>query len=430
MKQLRFVFISLLFTVISIIAAPTVSQAYSVLTHEAIVDALWEKSILPLLKQKYPGLTDAQLNEAHSYAYGGAITPDMGYFPLGSHLFTNLVHYVRSGDFVNALLTEAKDANEYAYALGCLCHYMSDRYGHNLGTNRCVPIVYPKMQVKFGDLVTYEEDQVSHKRVEFAFDVLQTAKGNYASQSYHNFIGFHVARPLLERAFLKTYGFEINDIFKNLSVAIEVFRFSVTSLFPVFTKSAWAIKKADIQKETPTATSKSFRYKMRKATYYQDTTNKAKRPGFFAFTISWLVRVLPKVGPFRALKIKAPGPEAEALFMKSFDTVLANCHTSIKQLSSQNIILSNIDFDTGNPTVPGEYKLADNNYGNLIIRLNDKNFNEVSPALRSNILQFYSTPSTPPRERKERKKWEKIHMALNQLKTSDPKGLTFPVSGK
>ena len=425
MKQLRFYGMCFLLTTISIIAVPAVSNAYSVLTHEAIVDALWEKSFVPLLSLKYPGLTEAQLNEAHSYAYGGAITPDMGYFPLGSHFFTNLVHYVRSGDFVDALLAEAKDVNEYAYALGSLCHYMSDKYGHNLGTNQCVPIVYPKMKEKFGSHVTFEEDQFSHKRVEFAFDVLQTAKGNYASQSYHNFIGFHVSRSLLERAFLNTYGFDINDIFKNLSVAIEVFRFSVTSLFPVFTKSAWAIKKAEILKETPTATSRDFRYKMSRDTYYHDTANKTKRPGFFAFTISWLIRVLPKVGPLRALKIRAPGPEAEAMFVKSFDTVLANCNTSMKQLSFQNIILSNIDFDTGNPTIPGEYKLADTNYGNLIVRLNAKNYNNVSAALRMDLLQFYGQPTTPPRTRKERKKWDKIQLALSKLKVSNLNGLAY-----
>ncbi len=416
MKPLRSISMYFLWAVSCMLATPVASHAYSVLTHEAIIDALWEKSIQPLLKQKYPGLTETQLNEAHSYAYGGAISPDMGYFPLGSHLFTNLVHYVRSGDFVNALLAEAKDVNEYAFALGFLCHYMSDRYGHKLGTNRCVPIVYPKMQEKFGNKVTFEEDQISHKRIEFAFDVLQTAKGNYASQSYHNFIGFHVSRPVLERAFFVTYGFDINDIFKSLSAAIEVFRFSVTSLFPILTKSAWAIKKADIQKEIPTATSRNFRYKMRRDTYYQDTANKAKRPGFFAFTLSWLVRVLPKLGPLRSLQIKAPGPVAEKIFIQSFDSVLANSNASMKMLSSGNIILDNIDFDTGNSTVPGEYQLADNNYGFLLLRLDAKNFTDVSAALKSNILQFYSSPLKKAIRRREQKQTEKINLALARLK--------------
>ena len=68
------------------------SNAYSILTHEALIDVNWEKVLLPLLKQKYPGSTDLELKEAHAYAYGGAVVPDMGYFPRGSKLFTNLIH--------------------------------------------------------------------------------------------------------------------------------------------------------------------------------------------------------------------------------------------------------------------------------------------------------------------------------------------------
>ncbi len=182
------------------------SRAYSILAHEALIDASWAKSIQPLLKLKYPHATEQQLKEAHAYAYGGSIAPDIGYFPFGRPLFTDLVHYVRSGDFVNALLDDAQDINEYAFALGFLCHYMADKYGHSLATNRCVPMVYPKERKKYGNIVTYEEDHISHKRMEFGFDVLQTVEGDYASIAYHDFIGFQVSRPLLERALAKFMG--------------------------------------------------------------------------------------------------------------------------------------------------------------------------------------------------------------------------------
>src|ERR1700761_7971962 len=190
---------------------PLSSNAYSILTHEAIIDASWEKSLQPLLKKKFPQATEADLKLAHSYAYGGSLMTDIGYSPYGSTYFTNLIHYVRSGDFVENLLSEAQNINEYAFALGALSHYLTDKYGHSLGTNMAVPIVYPKIGQKFGSVVTYDEDNTSHKRMEFAFDVLQTARGNYLPQSYHDFIGFNVARPVLERAFLKTYGEDINN---------------------------------------------------------------------------------------------------------------------------------------------------------------------------------------------------------------------------
>ena len=92
------------------------SSAYSVLTHEEIVDLLWSDEIRPLLLKRYPGLTEDQIREAHAYAYGGAVIQDLGYYPFGSREFSDLVHYVRSGDFVRELLLESQDADEYAFA--------------------------------------------------------------------------------------------------------------------------------------------------------------------------------------------------------------------------------------------------------------------------------------------------------------------------
>jgi hypothetical protein len=179
---------------------------YSVLSHEAIIDASWDKSIKPLLLQKFPETTSDELLSAHAYAYGGAVTPDIGYFPLGSKLFTELLHYVRSGDFVTTLLDEAQNVQEYAFALGVMCHYNADKYGHPIGVNPSAPLVYPKVHAKYGDYVTYEQDPLSHIRTEFGFDVLQTGRGNYAPEAYHDFIGFKIATDALERAFAKTYG--------------------------------------------------------------------------------------------------------------------------------------------------------------------------------------------------------------------------------
>jgi hypothetical protein len=407
-----------LLVIVLFLASPFSSVGYSVLTHEAIVDAAWDKSIVPLLRQKYPGATDAQLKEAHAYAYGGAITPDMGYFPFSSRFFTDLVHYVRSGDFVTALLDEASDINEYAFALGFLCHYMSDKYGHYLAINRTVPIVYPKMKTKYGEVVTYANDKVSHRRIEFSFDVLQTARGNYASQAYHDFIGFQVSRPVLERAFHKTYGLDITDVFRELSLSIGTFRWSVNNLFPFFTRMAWARRKNDILKSQPTATSQSFMYKMSRINYNKDFGDKRTKPGFFAWSTAWLIRVIPKLGPLSPLKIKEPGPEAEKLFIKSFDTVLLNCHNAMQALHTGKPQFENIDFDTGKDTAPGEYTLADKNYGDLLLKLSEKHFEQADQALKQNIIAFYQNAEPPTTGRKAIKQWKKITEALDQLKAT------------
>jgi hypothetical protein len=401
--------------VICIVWNPISTNAYSVLTHEAIIDAIWEKSFVPLLLVKYPGTTQAQLNQAHAYAYGGAIAPDIGYFPFGSHLFTNLVHYARSGDFVNEMIDDARDVNEYAFALGFLCHYMADKYGHFLGTNRCVPIAYPKMEKKYGMLVTYEEDHLSHSRMEFAFDVLQTANGNYASQAYHSFIGFEVSRSLLERAFPVTYGLDINKVFDDLSLAIESFRFAVMSLFPALTRAAWVIKNTEILKSNPTATSRSFKFKMRRSNYYEEFGKKHLKPGIFATVLSFIIHIIPNVGLARSLNFKAPGPLVEKIFISSFDTVLVNCSGSMALLGSSGINLNNIDFDTGNITAANEYKLADKNYGLMVLKLRKNNYGLVNKELKQNISEFYHVSNAGISFISGSRKWKKLTLALKEI---------------
>jgi hypothetical protein len=392
------------------------SSAYSILAHEAIIDASWAKSIQPLLKLKYPTATEQQIKEAHAYAYGGSIAPDIGYFPFGKELFTDLVHYVRSGDFVNALLDDARDIDEYAFALGFLCHYMADKYGHSLATNKSVPIVYPKEGKKYGNIVTYEDDHLSHKRMEFGFDVLQTVEGDYASIAYHDFIGFKVSRPLLERAFSETYGLDLNEIFADLSLSIETLRWSFKKLFPALTEAAWVIKKNEILRSHPNATRRNFTYKMNEKNYYSEFGKKRQKPGIFADVLSFFIRIVPKIGPLRALKFKEPGPVAEKLYIESFDTVMVNYAKALKLCRSGTINLANINFDTGNLTVPGEYGLADKNYDLLVANLDKNDFKLLNDGLKQNIIDFYAKRAAPVGSRKTMRAWTKIMQALQQLR--------------
>jgi hypothetical protein len=218
---------------------PRCAEAYSVLAHEANVDALWEARIRPLLVTRFPRSTAEQLRDAHAYAYGGSVIQDLGYYPFGSHFFSNLLHYVRTGDFVEALIDESRDVNEYAFALGALAHYMADSVGHPLGVNRAVPLMFPKLRARFGSDVSYGDSPATHVLVEFSFDVLQTAAGAYAPQAYHDFIGFQVAKPVLERAFQRTYGLEMGDVFLfDEDLAIATYRHAIGELIPELTRTA------------------------------------------------------------------------------------------------------------------------------------------------------------------------------------------------
>src|SRR5690242_12619540 len=199
-----------LVTLLIVLMCSTSSLAYSVLTHEQIVDLLWSDKILPLLLIRYPGLSEDQIREAHAYAYGGAVIQDLGYYPFGSTEFSNLVHYVRSGDFVRELLLQSQDVNEYAFALGALAHYASDVAGHP-AVNQSVSIQYPKLRAKYGRSVRYAEDRTAHLKTEFGFDMVQVAKNRYASPQYHDFIGFQVSKALLERTFPVVYGVDLKE---------------------------------------------------------------------------------------------------------------------------------------------------------------------------------------------------------------------------
>ncbi|MEJ6978975.1 zinc dependent phospholipase C family protein [Pedobacter sp. P351] len=411
----------LLILLLFLLHYPIESNGYSVLTHEAIIDASWKVAIEPLLLKKYPASTSEQLLEAHSYAYGGSIIPDIGYYPFGSKVFTNLVHNIRSGDFTVALIEEARDLNEYAFALGALAHYMADNYGHSIATNVSVPLLYPKIKEQFGPVVTYADHKKSHSRVEFAFDVMQTARENYASKAYHDFIGFNVSRKVIERAFFRTYGLDLNDIFGSMTVAIGAFRWSVKSLLPTIVKAAWVNKRSDIKKIDPKATSRSFSYRMKNRTYYHEFGRDHEKAGIVPTIVSFLLPIMPKLGPLSKTKFKQLNPETEQLFVKSFEASLSHYSVALNTLHSQRLTLANRTLDTGKETTPGEYFIADQNYDAYLLKLKDEKFEHMTSHLKSHLISFYGKPKAAPVNKKCLKRYQEISEALSLLQNASVK---------
>ena len=374
-------------------------DAYSVLTHEAIIDASWERELKPLLLERFPGSTDDQLRDAHAHAYGGAIIQDMGYYPFGSKFFSDLTHYVRSGDFIVALIRESQDLNEYAFALGAMAHYAADNQGHPIGVNRAVPIIYPKLARKFGRVMTYEDDPKSHLKTEFGFDVVQVARGQYASQTYHDFIGFQVSKELLQRAFEDTYSVPLKDQFTSLDLALGTYRFAVSELIPEMTKTAWSAKKKDIEQLQAGMTRRKFIYRFSRTSYHKEWDRQYQRPGFWARFLAWLFHIMPKIGPFRALSFTVPPPQAEKLFLISFDDTLGEYRKLIGEAKQNQVHLVNENFDTGRPTRFGQYKMADAAYEKLLEKLagdSDKvALDKVAKDLRGDIVVFYQGSPGP-----------------------------------
>jgi hypothetical protein len=371
------------------LAAVPCAQAYSVLSHEAIIDTAWDTSIKPVLLKKFPGGSVDDLRKAHAFSYGGAIIQDMGYYPFGSHLFSDLTHYVRSGDFVVNLIDSAQDLDEYAFALGALAHYAADNLGH-VSVNQSVPMLYPKVRAKFGPVATYEDNPADHLKTEFSFDVAEVAQNRYAPDAYHDFIGFEVSKPLLERAFEQTYGIPLKEVSSNLDLALGTYRRTVSSLLPEMTKVAWQAKKKDLMKADPGLSQRRFVYALSRASYEKQWGRSYTKPGLWSRFLTFLFRVVPKIGPFKALAFQAPTPATQKLFMDDFVKALALYREKLAEVRANGKVqLENRNFDTGRLSHFGEYRMADEACDKLLIKLSEKKFSGLDDALRNGILAYY-----------------------------------------
>ena len=404
-----------------LLAAPS-SRAYSVLTHEQIVDLLWKEQLHPMLLARFPQATEDQIRAAHAYAYGGCLIQDIGYYPFGNKFFSDLTHYVRSGDFVANMLSESEksgDINQYAFALGALAHYASDLAGHP-AVNRSVAISFPKLRAKFGDIVTYEDSHSAHIRTEFGFDVVQVARDRFTSQAFHDFIGFEVSRPLLERAFVATYGLPLDDAFPNFDLAIGTFRYSVSSLIPRATRIAITLKKDEIAKEDPTMTRERFVYHLKRSQYRRDFGTQYKGPTFADRLLALFISILPKIGPLKSLDVKMPTHATEDLYMQSVNDSRDQYLNDLRQAAANALTLDNRDFDTGLETKAGEYALTDDTYAELVAKLAHHNFAQLTPGLQSNILSFYRNAQPPAFAAKNPRRWKETLSYIAQLQTLTP----------
>ena len=378
-----------------VLTAATRAEGFCVLAHEAIVDAVWQDQIVPTLKARFPGTSESAIREALAYAYGGSLIQDLGYYPFGSRRFSNLVHYVRSGDFVEALVHDSQDVNEYAFALGALAHYAGDSLGHSIAVNRVVPIIYPKLRAKYGDEVLYADSPPRHVMVEFAFDVLEVARGAFKSDVYQERIGFEVAKPVLERAFRDTYGLELEDVFGDADLAIGTYRRAVSTIIPDMTRLAWREKHDEILAATPNLTERDVVYTMTRRQYEDAFGSTYRKPGFLARLVVTIFKIVPKFGPFRPLAFTPLTPGTEQMFREGFAAACERFGTSLRALRNGRLALSDVDLDTGRRSASGANPLADETYADLLKELARRKFGDVPAALGRNINEHYAAKTVP-----------------------------------
>jgi len=398
--------------------SPPNMQAYSVFTHEELVDLAWNDSIRPLLLAKFPGATEDQLREAHAYAYGGSAVQDMGYYPFGKQFFSNLTHYVRSGDFVAWLLSNARSLDEYAFAIGALSHYVGDSIGHSEAINRATAVEFPKLENRFGPSVTYDESPHGHIRTEFAFDIAELSDGDFPSAAYLRYIGFKVPRKFLEEAFQKTYGFDIHEVLGRAHPALRSYRTAVRSFIPAFAEAEVVLHRHGFPPHIDSEADRIFRGRLARTAYQRRWKHTEKGPGVKAHLLAVLVFIVPKIGAASDLAIKIPDPQTYEMYQNSVNHAVDIFRDLLHRLRStgDDVKLVNIDLDTGDHVKRGEYRLTDATYARLLERLTSKPDRVIPADTKRNIMAYYGTMAITDKPNPQR---DEQLAKLRMMKASD-----------
>lgn len=376
--------------------------AYSQFTHEELIDLLWADSIRPLLVRRYPGASEEALRRAHAFAYGGCLMQDIGYYPLGKRYFSDLAHYVRSGDFVATLFRDARSLEEFAFAIGALSHYVGDSIGHSQAVNRSTAEDFPRVEAKYGPVVTYEEAPYPHIQTEFGFDVAQTAFQRYAPAAYRRHIGFRVGRAIMYRAFRDTYGISATGILGPARSALRTYRWSVSRLLPAFLRAEVVRFHGKLPAENKDGTGSEFLRDISRSEYASLYPVPYWHPGLISHVLAFVVTITPKIGRLKVLAVKPPPANTEDLFLESADNALTALRRALDAIPARgdlSLQLENLDLDTGHRAVAGESKIVDRTYGKLLVRVVEQDV-PISPGLRRALLEFYADPNQQPSDSK------------------------------
>ena len=420
MEMLRKFRLSTVLALMILAASPQPGGAYSVLTHEEIIDLTWADSIQPLLLKRFPNLTATQLREAHAYAYGGCVIQDLGYYPFGRPIFSDLLHYVRTGDFIAALFRDSKDANDVAFAIGALSHYLGDTLGHPEAINLAVGKSFPELATKFGPNVNYAEGKHQHVRAEFAFDINDITKRRLAPERYLNRIGFAVPVPLLTRAFYDTYGLDLAKVLHSSNPKLRGYRYAVRTLLPRVAYAETLLNRSRMPPDVPSSALDSFNQEIATLSAADNWDSYRRHAGIGTHLLAGFIFLVPKVGALSDLSLRGPTPSAEQDYVNSlvhtvdvFRQKLANATTSGA--------LPNLDLDTGDLVHPGTYSLEDYTYADLLHRTTGDPESPIPFGLKRDLLAYFSDPAKAQYIRRDPKKLARVQADLSILQTLSTK---------
>jgi hypothetical protein len=253
-------------------------------------------------------------------------------------------------------------------------------------------------------------------QTEFGFDITQVAKQRYTSDSYHDFIGFEVAKPLLERAFYATYGLTLEEGLGHVDLAIGTFRHAVSQVIPEMTRAALTAYHPELVRERKDFQKELFLYHLSRAQYEKEWGREYHEPGFLARLLGWVVRVIPKVSFLNALAFKLPTPETEDLYLQSVNKTVATYRRLLHEVGQGNLRLEDTNLDTGRLAEVGEYALSDETYAQLLEALVKRGLTDVPPDVRTNILSFFDDRTGRRHTHKQKKMWARVEVELEALR--------------
>jgi hypothetical protein len=395
------------------------------LTHHQLIDQAWETVIVPILLNRFPSLTSEQLRKAHAYAYGGCVVQDFGYYPFANEFFSNLTHYVRSGDFVQSLFQHANSANEFAFAIGALSHYVGDSIGHSQATNLSVAITFPKLRAKYGSSVNYAQGKNEHSQVEWAFDANQAAKLRLAPMAYVHYIGLEVPREQLAAAFQETYGIPLREIVSGPFPAMKTFRFGARSFLPNFTYAEAVLHQRQFPPDTSGPELEQYERRIEQLSREEGWDQYRRKPGFRIHVLAGLIAILPKIGMLKMLAIKGPTVDTERTYIASVNLSTAVLAVALQRLMGTQLDagLADRDLDTGQRVVAGGYPLTDKTYAQLLARITKVPTEQIPAALKQDILAYYADPAAPISTKKKPKEWAAVQEQLQVLSGTVAEGL-------
>ena len=378
---------------------PVRTEAYAVMTHRHLVDLLWASEITPLLRARFPDTSPDELRNARSFAYGGALIADAGYYPKGEAFTSDITHYIRSGDFVTNLFRTATDVYELAFAVGALTHYVGDALGHSCATNPSVADAFAGVKrtpgscaythLERNNSARYEDGPAEHRQVEFGFDVNMLNRGRFMPKKVSDRIGFDVTLQQLTYAFYLTYGLKDDFTEKGFSLNASAYN-RASDILPAGTDAvAHRNRKLTVQ-EAPTAELDEYNQLLDSAKANGHWREYKQTHGKMSQTMQILIALHPT---FDIATIKGPTTITQQRYLASIVSSVHVLRQILQRMKEETQLhpaaepadflpqwpagdplhavgpLPNFNLDTGELAGSQPYRLANKAYSDLLHKL-------------------------------------------------------------